>query len=156
MPLFNFSRNLNLPTLSILFDKHFVQGTVGRKEIVFQTTGEKRIKYFVVLNANPHEAEILSVVAQSDPKYALNHPVLKTHLIYTDPANSDGIFRKAGYIDCTEIITIAREQILSAFITDSSILIGKLPDLLLKEVCDVIIGSTIIELEYQERIYKTT
>ena len=153
MPLFNFSHSLNIPALSILFDQHFVQGTVGRKELVFPRTGEKRIKYFVVLNADPHEAETLSVVAQSDPKYALNHHVLKTHLVYTDRANSDGIFRKPGYIDCTEIIPIERENILSEFITDSSVLIGRLPEILLNEIKRVIVGSPIIELEYQERIY---
>lgn len=154
MPLFNFSHSLNIPSLSILFDRHFVQGTVGRKEITFPRTGEKRIKYFVVLNADCREAEILSVVAQSDPAYALRHLVLKTHLVYADKANSDGIFRKPGYIDCTEIIPIEREKILSEFITDSSILIGRLPDGLVGEIKRVIIGSPIIELEYQERIYK--
>jgi hypothetical protein len=156
VPLFNFSHSLNVPTLSILFDQHFVQGTVGRKELVFPRTGEKRIKYFVVLNANPNEAEILSVVAQSDPKYALRHPILKTHLIYTDHANSDGIFRKPGYIDCTEIIPIERDKILSEFITDSSVLIGKLPEIVLNEIKRVIVGSPIIELEYQERIYNVS
>jgi hypothetical protein len=153
VPLFNFSRSLNIPALSILFDQNFFQGAVGRKELVFPRTGEKRVKYFVVLNANSHEAEILSVVAQSDPQYALNHPILKTHLIYSDNANSDGIFRKPGYIDCTEVIPIERDKILSEFINDPSILIGKLPDSLLNEVKRVIIGSSIIEVEYQERIY---
>lgn len=154
MPLFNFSHSLNIPTLSIIFEQNFVQGSVCRKEIVFPQTGEKRVKYFVVMNADPSEAQILSVVAQSNPTYALNHPLLKTHLVSADHSNSDGIFRKPGYIDCTEIIPLEREKILSDFINDSSILIGRLPDPLLQELLRVIIGSQIIELEYQERIFK--
>ena len=153
VPLFNFSHSLNIPTLSILFEKNFVQGTVCRKEIVFPQTGEKRVKYFVVMNADPNEAQV-PVVAQSNPTYALNHPLLKTHLVPADHANSDGIFRKPGYIDCTGIIPLEREKILSDFISDSSILIGRLPEPLLQELFRVIIGSQIIEIEYQERIFK--
>ena len=153
MPLFNHSPNLHPDSLSILFDRDFRQKTVCRKNIFFRKTGEQRIKIFIVVNANPFDPETLAVLAQSDPSYALNHPVLKTHLIFTDSENSDDIFRKPGYIDCTEIIPIPRAQILSEFLTDTSILVGALPEPLWREVYDTLIGSSLIEVEYQERIY---
>lgn len=153
MPLFNIDPHLRSNHLSLEFDRLFVQGTVGRIQVVFPDTQEARIKYFVALNADSNEALVLSVLSQSNPQYALRHPILKTHLVKASPESSDGIFRKACYIDCTKIVPLKREKVLAEFIKNPSILVGRLPDPLLNEVIDVIVGSNLIEVGYQERIY---
>lgn len=152
MPLFNFSSSLSENAKSILFDSHLSQGVVGKKVVTFKD-GNKRDKYFIVVNKEQSDPIILSVLLQSDPEYALKHPILKTHIIKVSPKECDYIFPKECYIDCTELIEIPREEVLSAFLLDPQILLGKLPEEVINKIRDVIIGSNIIEPEKQEKVY---
>lgn len=148
MPLFNFTHNLHTQARSLLFDQSLKQGTVGKRMFPFKSTP----KFFIVLNKNPQEKDLLLFLSQGDPQYALRHPVLKTHLIKTNPTDSDHIFYKDCYIDCTKVHQLDRSILLSEFINDTSILIGLLPDTLLAEVIQTVMHSNLIEQEFQERI----
>jgi hypothetical protein len=148
MPLFSFTHSLHFTARSLLFDQSVLQGTVGKRIFPFKATP----KFFIVLNKDPQEKELLLFLSQSDPQYALRHPVLKTHLIKTNPHDSDKIFHKDCYIDCTKVHNLERSYLLSEFINDTSILIGTLPRALLAEVIRTVMYSNLIEQEYQERI----
>lgn len=148
MPLFNFTHNLHPTARSLLFDQSLKQGTVGKRVFPFKPTP----KFFIVLNKDPQEEELLLFLTQSAPQYALRHTILKTHLIKTNPDGSDNIFHKDCYIDCTKVHQLERSRLLSEFINDTSILIGILPDTLLAEVIRTVMHSNLIEQEYQERI----
>jgi hypothetical protein len=148
MPLFNFTHSLHPQALSLLFDQSLKQGTVGKRIFPFKATP----KFFIVLNKDPQEDMLLLFLSQSDPQYALRNPILKTHLIKTNPDDSDKIFHKDCYIDCTKVHQLERGKLLSEFISDPSILLGILPDILLREVIKTVMHSKLIELEFQERI----
>jgi hypothetical protein len=148
MPLFNFTHSLHPTALSLLFDQSLKQGTVGKRIFPFKPTP----KFFIVLNKDPQENELLLFLTQSDPQYALRNTILKTHLIKTNPHESDAIFYKDCYIDCTTVHVLERSKLLSEFIYDASILIGILPGALLAEVKETVMHSILIEQEYQERI----
>jgi hypothetical protein len=148
MPLFNFTHSLHPQARSVLFDQSLKQGTVGKRIFPFKPTP----KFFVVLNKDPQEEELLLFLSQSNPEYALRNTILKTHLIKTNPGDSDKIFHKDCYIDCTKVHTLERSRLLSEFINDPSILIGILPAPLLDEMIRTVMYSNLIEQEYQERI----
>ena len=151
VPLFNDYSSFSPDVLDREFERIFRQGTVGRIEIQFPQ--ERRFKFFIVLNANTKEAEILTVISQSDPQYALNNDILKTHLIHVTPESTDNIFRKSCYIDCRNIVKINRIEIKDRFILKQCQLIGQLPENILQNIIKIVIGSSLIEIEYQERIY---
>jgi hypothetical protein len=148
MPLFNFTHSVHPQARSLLFDQSLKQGTVGKRLFPFKPTP----KFFIILNKDPQENGLLLFLSQSDPQYALRHPILKTHLIKTNPEDSDNIFYKDCYIDCTQVHRLDRSQLLSEFINDTSILIGFLPAALLAEVIRTVMHSNLIEQEFQERI----
>jgi|WetSurMetagenome_2_1015567.scaffolds.fasta_scaffold202137_2 hypothetical protein len=149
MPLFNFTHSLHPQARSWKFDQHLKQGTVGKR--VFQDI-KSTPKFFIILNKDPQEEDLLLFLSQSDPQYALKHPILKTHLIKTNPDDSDEIFHKNCYIDCTKVHHLKRSKLLSEFINDMSILIGILPAALLADVIQTVMYSNLIEQEYQEKI----
>ncbi len=154
MPLFNFSSNLHSSSLSILFDQHFSQWVVGKTLVHFPRTGDSKEKYFVVVNADSLDEDVLMVLLNSEPKYLLAHPILKTHVVKMIPAECDNLFPKECYADCTEFILMKRETILSRFISNPQILLGKLPENISKMLKERIIGSHLIPVEYQEKVYK--
>jgi hypothetical protein len=93
MPLFNFTHSLLPQARSLLFDQSLKQGTVGKRIFPFKPTP----KFFIVLNKDPREEDLLLFLSQSDPTYALRHTVLKTHLIRTNPTNLAEVIRTVMY-----------------------------------------------------------
>lgn len=134
-----------------IFDESLIRkGTIVKTEYQF-SNGEKREKFFIILNKFAKEDPLVCVITTSQLDFYIRNLKFNDDAL-TIAANTIPCFNKDTVVDCRQIYCLTRKSVREALLKNGFKFVGELPDYLIEKIDAIVCDSRFISKIHKRKI----